>query len=61
MVISLSKSGMEHVTCPHKDALVITAKIDGYDVKIVLIDSGSSTDLLFLDALKNMGKTEKVM
>lgn len=54
MVISLG-----HITCPHEDALVITAEIDGYDVKRVLIDSGSSTDVLFLEALRKMGKLER--
>lgn len=50
---------MEHVTFSHDDALVITAVIDGYDMGKVFIDSNNSTDVLFLDALKNMGKSEK--
>lgn len=50
---------MDHVTCPHEDVLVITTEIDGYDEKRVPIDSGSSTNVLFLDAMKNMGKREK--
>lgn len=40
VVISFLKDEMEHVTCPHEDAIVIIADIDGYDAKIVLIDSG---------------------
>lgn len=59
MVISFSDSEMEHVTFSHDDALVITAVIDGYDMGKVFIDSNNSTDVLFLDALKNMGKSEK--
>lgn len=50
---------MEHVTCPHDDALVITTEIDGYYVKRALIDSMNLTDVLFLDTLNNMGKSEK--
>lgn len=50
---------MKHVTCLHDDALVIIIEINGYDVKRVLINSGSSTDVLFLDALNNIGKSEK--
>lgn len=46
MVISFSENEMDHVTCPHEDALVVTAKIDGYDVKRVFIDSKSSTNVL---------------
>lgn len=49
---------MEHATCIYKDALVITTEIDEYDVKRVLIDSGSSIDVLFLEALKKMGRSE---
>lgn len=59
VVISFLEGEIEQVTCPHEDALVITTEIDGYDVKRILIDSGSSTDVLFLNALKNMGKSKK--
>lgn len=50
---------MEHITCPYDDALVITAETEGYDVKRVLIYSGTSIDVHFLNALKNIGKSEK--
>lgn len=33
VVISFSEFEMEHVTCLHEDALVITVDIDGCDVK----------------------------
>lgn len=59
VVISCSETEMEHVTCSHEDALGITAEIDGYDVKRVLINLGSSTHVLFLDAVKNMGRSKK--
>lgn len=36
MVISFSEIEMEHVTCLHDDALVITIEIDRYNVKKVL-------------------------
>lgn len=38
MTISFSKSEMEHVSCPHNVALVITMKFNEYDMKRVLID-----------------------
>lgn len=57
--ISFFGSEMEHVTFPHEEFLVITSEIDGYDVKWLLIDSGSSTNVLFLDSLKKMGRSEK--
>lgn len=50
---------MGHVTYPDEEVLVITTDIDGYDVKRVIIDSRSSTEVVFLDSLKNMGKSEK--
>lgn len=43
----------------HDDALVITTKNHGYNVMRVLIDFGISTDVQFLNALRNMGKDEK--
>lgn len=33
VIFLFSEVEMEHVVCPHEDALVITAEIDGYDVK----------------------------
>lgn len=55
MVILFSHSEMKHLTCLHENALVITNEIDGYDVKSVLTDLGSSMDVLFLDALNKTG------
>lgn len=49
ITISFSEEEMGHVTYPHEDVLVITTEIDGYDMKMVFIDSGSSTDVLFLN------------
>lgn len=50
---------MYHVTFIHKDSLVITAEIGDYDIKRVLIHLVSSTDVLFLEALKMMGCQKK--
>lgn len=58
IIISFSEYEMGHVTGPREDALVITAKINVYNVKRVLIHSVSSTDVHYLDALKNMGNSE---
>lgn len=59
VVISFLEVEMKHATFPHEYALVITVEINWYDMKRVMIYSGSSTDVLFLDALKTMGKSEK--
>ena len=37
---------------PHYDALVLTLYINGFDVQRVLVDPGSTTDLLQLPAFK---------
>lgn len=50
---------MEHVTCPNDNVLVFTTKLEGCDIKRVLIDSGTLTDVLFLTALKNIRNGEK--
>lgn len=58
-IISFIDEGMYHVTNPHDDALVITFKMNDFDVKRILVDSGSLTDVLFLDALLVMEKTKQ--
>lgn len=58
VVISFSEVEMGHISFPHEDALVITIEIYGYDMKQMLIGSCSSTDDLFIDAWKKMGKSE---
>lgn len=57
--ISLTHEDMEHVPTPHDDALFITTEINDFNVKRILVDSGSSTYVLFLDVLLVMGKTNK--
>lgn len=59
MVISFTDAEIGHATCTRENVLVITVKIDVFDVKRVLIDSRCSLDLLLIDALKNMGSSEK--
>ena len=40
---------------PHEDALVLTLGVGGFDVRRVLVDPGSSTDLLKMPVFKQMG------
>lgn len=40
------------------EALVIFANVRGFEVKSVLVDNGSSTDVLYYDAFKRMGLDE---
>nr|XP_023875867.1 uncharacterized protein LOC111988310 [Quercus suber] len=39
---------------PHNDALVITFRIRGYDVKRVLVDQGSGAEIMYPDLYKGL-------
>jgi hypothetical protein len=53
--ITFSDDDIARITMPHDDALVITAEINGCKVKRVLVDGGSSADILFLQCFKELG------
>ena len=40
---------------PHDDALVVTLRIGGYDVKRVMIDQDSAVDIMYPDLYKGLG------
>lgn len=39
---------------PHDDALVVALQIGGYDVKRVLMDQGSETEIMYPDLYKGL-------
>ena len=39
---------------PHDDALVITLRIGGYDVKRVMVDQGSTAEIMYPDLYKGL-------
>ena len=39
---------------PHDDALVITLRIGGYDVKRVMMDQGSTTEIMYPNLYKGL-------
>ena len=39
---------------PHDDALVVTLKIRGYDVKRVMVDQGNGAEIMYLDLYKGL-------
>lgn len=51
VAISFSDEDMGDIFSPHDDALVITVGVNGFDMERVLIHTGSSVDILFVDAL----------
>ena len=44
---------------PHDDALVITLRIWGYDVKRVMVDQGSATEIMYPDLYKGLNLKAK--
>ena len=39
---------------PHDDALVVTLRIGGYDVRRVLVDQGSAVEIMYPDLYKGL-------
>ena len=39
---------------PYDDALVVTFRIEGYDVKMVLVDQGNGTEIMYTDLYKGL-------
>ena len=39
---------------PYDDALVVTLRIGGYDVKRMLVDQGRDTEIMYLDLFKGL-------
>ena len=53
--ITFSERDAHHVRHPHCDALVIKAMIANNNVHRMLVDNGSSIDILYFQAFKRMG------
>ncbi|KAG7572029.1 Retrotransposon gag domain [Arabidopsis suecica] len=53
--ISFDEEETCHLERPHDDALVITLDVANFEVSRILIDTGSSVDLIFLGTLERMG------
>lgn len=53
-IISFGPTYLKSIATPHDDALVVQATIVDYDVALVFIDSGSSVNILFKEALDGM-------
>ncbi|GAV66034.1 hypothetical protein CFOL_v3_09545, partial [Cephalotus follicularis] len=53
-VISFSELDLEGVHLPHDDLVVVTLQVELFTVKIVLIDNGRSTDILYQSAFDQL-------
>ena len=55
LVLSFLDADKQGTIQPHDDTLVVTLKIGGYDVKRVMIDQGSATEIMYPDLYKGLG------
>ena len=60
--LSFSNEDKAGTIQPHDDALVVTLKIGGYDVRRVLVDQGSAVEIMYPDLYKGLNlKPEDLM
>ncbi|XP_010278612.1 PREDICTED: uncharacterized protein LOC104612746 [Nelumbo nucifera] len=52
--IYFTKDGAHGIQYPHDDALVVKLRINDFEVKHILVDSGSSADILFKEAFDKL-------
>ena len=53
--IAFNDEDLEGTTQPHDDALVVTAQINGFIVKRVLVDQGSEAKVIYPDLFRGLG------
>ena len=54
LVMSFSDEDKIGTIQPHDDALVITLRIGGYDVKRVMVDQGNVAEIMYPDLYKDL-------
>ena len=59
LVIGFSDEDKIGTIQPHDDALVITLRIGGYDVKKVMVDQGSAVEIMYHDLYKGLNLKAK--
>ena len=59
LVLSFSDAEKQGTIQPHDDALVVTLRIGGYDVNRVMVDQGSTTEIMYPDLFKGLGLKPK--
>ena len=53
LVLSFSDADKQGTIQPHDDALVVTLRIGGYDVKRVMVDKGSAAEIMYPDLFRS--------
>ena len=59
LVLSFSEEDKIGTIQPHDDALLITLRIGDYDVKRVMVDGGSATEVMYPNLYKGLGLKPK--
>ena len=54
LILGFSNEDKGGTIQPHNDALVVTLRIGGFDVKKVLVDPGSAVEVVYLDLYKGL-------
>ena len=54
-IIGFSEEDVRHLHHPHDDALVISIRVEDYNMHRVLVDNGSLADILYHPAFQQMG------
>ena len=54
MILGFSDKDKRGTIQPHDDALVVMLRIGGFDVRRVLVDSGSAVEVMYLDLYKGL-------
>ena len=55
LVLSFSDADKQGTIQPHDDVMVVTLRIDGYDVKRVMVDQGSAAEIMCPNLYKGLG------
>ena len=55
LILGFSDEDMVGTIQPHEDALVVTLRIGGYDVRRVMVDQGSAVDIMYPDLYRGLG------
>ena len=59
LILGFSDEDMVGTIQPYDDALVVTLRIGGYDVRRVMVDQGSAVDIMYPDLYKGLGLKPK--
>ena len=54
-IIGFLEEDAKHLHHPHDDALVVSIRIEDYNMHRVLVDNGSSADILYYPTFQQMG------